>query len=129
VGRNKKFHNTKIYLEPISPVRVAANQDPGGNHVADPCLNSSDFCYHIEYSRLMALRINSDVCSSVHDPARNDVGGQRRAVSIPAISADWPAMVGHHANVGDSRLDFHVQCPAVCCAMILEIQPTNRDRS
>ena len=57
MGRNKKFHNTKIYLEPISPVRVAANQDRGGNHVADPCLNSSDFCYHIEYSRLMALRI------------------------------------------------------------------------
>ena len=25
--------------------------------MADPCLNSSDFCYHIEYSRLMALRI------------------------------------------------------------------------
>ena len=36
------------------------------------------------------------------------MGGQRRAVSIPAISADWPAMVGHHANMGDSRLDFHV---------------------
>jgi hypothetical protein len=51
---------------------------------------------------------HSDVCSSVHDHARNDVGGQRRAVSIPAISADLPAMVGHHVNVGDSRLDFHV---------------------
>jgi hypothetical protein len=25
--------------------------------VADPCLNSSGFRYHIEYSRLMALRI------------------------------------------------------------------------
>ena len=33
------------------------NQDRGGNHVADPCLNSSGFRYHIEYSGLMAHRM------------------------------------------------------------------------
>ena len=56
-GGNKKFHNTKIYLEPISLVRVDTNQDRGGNHVADPCLNSSGFRYHIEYFGLMAHRV------------------------------------------------------------------------
>jgi hypothetical protein len=49
--------------------------------------------------------------------------------SLP-FSADWPKMVGHHANIGDSRPDFHVHSALQCaCAVILAIQPTNRDRS
>ena len=89
--------NSKNILEPISLVRVATNQDRGGNHVADPCLNSSGFRYHIEYSRLMALRVVREEGARKLEHERRPLGtlltGTRPWNQSPPF-AFWGAAVG-----------------------------------
>ena len=50
--------------------------------MADPCLNSSGFRYHIEYSRLMALRMVREEAARKLEDERRPLGTRGTAVNL-----------------------------------------------